>query len=144
MLLENVDGVFLDHTPIPSTAHPTYKHVVLTAVRCTVGRMGTLKTGYWCIRPTLCCRLDTNQQVRWAFFVGWMGIFRRSDGHFAIGRMDTLRRSDGHFSQVGWAFFEVGVAFFVVRMGIFCRSAQTYGHSARHPSLSQLQRSAQK
>ena len=47
-------------TSIPSTAHPTYKHVVLTAVvgRCTVGRMSTLKTAYSCVRPTFSCRLD--------------------------------------------------------------------------------------
>ena len=31
-----------------------------------VGRMGTLKTAYWYIRPTLSCRLDT--------LVGLMGL----------------------------------------------------------------------
>ena len=58
-------------------AHPLYNHVVLTAV---VGPMhcrsdGHVKTAYWCIRPTLSCRLDT--------LVGLMGIFRRSDGYFS-------------------------------------------------------------
>ena len=49
-------------TPIPSTAHPTYKHVVLTAV---VGLMhcrsdGDIKNSILVHpRPTLSCRLDT-------------------------------------------------------------------------------------
>ena len=54
------DGVFLDL--IPSTAHPTYKHVVLTAV---VGPMHCRSEGHIknsiLVHPTytLSCRLDT-------------------------------------------------------------------------------------
>ena len=65
-------------TPIPSTAHPTYKHVVLTAV---VGQMHCRSDGHVknsiLVHPTytLTCRMDT--------LVGLMGNFRRSDGLFS-------------------------------------------------------------
>ena len=71
-----LDGVFLDL--LPSTAHPTYKHVVLTAV---VGPMHCRSDGHVknsiLVHPTytLSCRFDT--------LVGLMDIFRRSNGHFS-------------------------------------------------------------
>ena len=64
-------------TTIPSTAHPTYKHVVLTAV---VGPMHCRSDGHVknsiLVHPTyLSCRLET--------LVGLMGLFCRLDGHFS-------------------------------------------------------------
>ena len=53
-------------TSIPSTAHPTYKHVVLTAVvgRCTVGRRsnGYVKNSIF-VRPTY-FKLSLGQVIR--------------------------------------------------------------------------------
>ena len=91
--------------------------------RCTVGRMGTLKAAYWCIRPTLSRRLDI-VGLMGQFFVGQMGIFRRSDEHFSqvgwaffVGRMGTFRRLDGCFSYRSYmGTFRIGrLAFFVSR-----------------------------
>ena len=69
-------------TPIPSTAHPTYKHVVLTAV---VRPMHCRSDGHVknsiLVHPTY-FKLSLGH-VGWAFFVDRMGIFRRSDGHFS-------------------------------------------------------------
>ena len=69
-------------TPIPSTAHPTYKQEVLTAA---VGPMHCRSDGHvknsMLVHPTypfcntLSCRLDR--------LVGLMGLFRRSDVHFS-------------------------------------------------------------
>ena len=79
-------------TPIHSTAHPTYEHVVLTAL---VGPMYCRSVGHIknsiLVHPTY-FKLSLGyvswfdgpfSYVGWAFFVGRMGIFRRSDGHFS-------------------------------------------------------------
>ena len=60
------------------TAHPTYKHVVFTAV---VGPMH--------------CRSDG--QVKNIILVH-PTYFKLSLGHVLVGRMGLFRRSDGHFS----------------------------------------------
>ena len=68
-------------TPIPSSAHPTYEHVVLTAV---VGPMHCRSDGHIknsiSVHPTyvLSCRLDTLVGL-----ISLMGLFRKSDGHFS-------------------------------------------------------------
>ena len=70
--------MFFGPTPIPSTAHPTYKHVVFTAV---VGPMHCRSDGHVknsiLVHPTY-FKLSLGRTL-----VGLMGLFRRSDGHFS-------------------------------------------------------------
>ena len=134
-------------------AHPLHCPSDLQAggLTAVVGPMhcrsdGHLNKAYWCIRPTLSCRLDT--------LVGLMGLFCRSDGHFSqvgwvffIGWMGIFRWSDGHFSQVGPYMWPQRSALQPVLAEALgperVLTNQTRGPSARPSSLSQPQRSVQ-